>query len=37
MLWTMKGDTNAATYFTSGYQADQWQVQTHDLNLLKPF
>jgi hypothetical protein len=37
MLWTMKGNTNAANYFTSGYQADQWQVQTHDLNLLKPF
>jgi hypothetical protein len=37
MLWTMKGDTNAAAYFTSGYQADKWQVQTHDLNLLKPF
>ncbi|EDU50211.1 Dienelactone hydrolase [Pyrenophora tritici-repentis] len=37
MLWTMKGDQAAAQYFTSGYQADGWQVQTHDLNLLKPF
>jgi hypothetical protein len=33
----MKGDMNAASYFTSGYQADGYEVQTHDLNLLKPF
>jgi hypothetical protein len=33
----MKGDKNAASYFTSGYQADGYEVQTHDLNLLKPF
>jgi hypothetical protein len=33
----MKGNTQAASYFTSGYQADGYQVETHDLNLLKPF
>jgi hypothetical protein len=37
MLWTMKNDTNAANYFTSGYQADGYQVQSKSLNLLKPF
>lgn len=37
MLWTLKGDKNAATYFTSGYQADGFQVQSKSLNLLKPF
>lgn len=37
LLWTFKNDMNAANYFTSGYKADNWQVQTHDLNLLKPF
>ncbi|KAL5114550.1 hypothetical protein ACEQ8H_007583 [Pleosporales sp. CAS-2024a] len=37
MLWTMKNSTQGASYFTSGYQADGFQVQTHDLNLLKPF
>jgi hypothetical protein len=33
----MKGNTQAASYFTSGYQADGYQVQSKDLNLLKPF
>jgi len=37
MLWTLKGDTNAATYFTSGYQADGYQVESKSLNTLKPF
>lgn len=37
MLWTMEGDQNAAKYFASRYQADEWQMQTHDLNQLKPF
>jgi len=37
LLWTFKNDTTAASYFTSGYKADNWQVQTHDLDKLKPF
>jgi len=37
MQWTLKGDMNAANYFTSGYQADGYQVQSKSLNLLKPF
>ncbi|OAL02788.1 hypothetical protein IQ06DRAFT_367319 [Phaeosphaeriaceae sp. SRC1lsM3a] len=37
MLWTMKGDTTAQAWFSSGYQSDGWQVQTHDLDKLKPF
>lgn len=36
MLYTMKNNTQAASYFTNGYKADNWQVQTHDLNLLTP-
>ncbi|KAI4629663.1 uncharacterized protein J4E87_002849 [Alternaria ethzedia] len=37
MLWTMKGNTQAASYFTSGYQADGYQVESKSLNSLKPF
>ncbi|KAF3042396.1 hypothetical protein E8E12_007408 [Didymella heteroderae] len=37
LLWTMKGDTNAAKYFTGGSSADGWQVESKSLNLLKPF
>lgn len=37
MQWTLKGDMSAANYFTSGYQADGYQVQSKSLNLLKPF
>lgn len=37
MLWTMKGDNNAKNYFTSGYQADGYQVQSKSLENLKPF
>jgi hypothetical protein len=36
MLWTLKGRNDSAAYFTSGYRADNWQVETHDLSLLKP-
>lgn len=37
LSWTLKNDTNASNYFTSGYKADNWQVQTHNLDMLKPF
>lgn len=37
LLWTFKADTTAASYFTSGYTADGWQVQTKSLDQLKPF
>ncbi|KAG9202043.1 hypothetical protein G6514_004711 [Epicoccum nigrum] len=37
-LWTLKGDTNAAQYFTAGgSSADGYQVEQKSLNLLKPF
>jgi hypothetical protein len=37
-LWTLKGDTNAAKYFTAGgSSADSYQVEQKSLNLLKPF
>ncbi|EOA81302.1 uncharacterized protein SETTUDRAFT_98884 [Exserohilum turcica Et28A] len=37
MLWTMKGDLKAKTYFTSGYSADGYSVQSRNLDTLKPF
>lgn len=36
VLWTMKGDTNAAKYFTGGFLAGGWQVESKSLNLLRP-
>jgi hypothetical protein len=37
LLWLFKGNTTAASYFTGGYSVDGWTVETHALNLLKPF
>ncbi|EMD89809.1 hypothetical protein COCC4DRAFT_36337 [Bipolaris maydis ATCC 48331] len=34
--WTLKGDQTAAQWFSNGYQADGWQVQSKDLDKLKP-
>lgn len=34
--WTLKGDQTAAQWFKNGYQADGWQVQSKDLDKLKP-
>ena len=36
MQWYLKGDQNGAQYLKSGYSADGWQVQTKDLDKLKP-
>ncbi|EMD65577.1 hypothetical protein GGP41_010450 [Bipolaris sorokiniana] len=34
--WTLKGDQTAAQWFRNGYQSDGWQVQSKDLDKLKP-
>ena len=36
LLWNFKNDTNAASYFTKGYQADGWDVQMQNLDQIKP-
>ena len=36
MQWVLKGDQKGAQYLKSGYSADGWQVQTKDLDKLKP-
>lgn len=37
LLYTFKNNTAGLTYLTDGYKADSWTVETHELNLLKPF
>jgi hypothetical protein len=34
--WIFRNDAQAKAYFTSGYTADGWQVETHALDQLKP-
>ncbi|XP_014550194.1 hypothetical protein COCVIDRAFT_31993 [Bipolaris victoriae FI3] len=35
-LWNLKGSQDAAQYFKSGWQVDGWDVQSADLDKLKP-
>ncbi|KAK4446524.1 Alpha/Beta hydrolase protein [Podospora aff. communis PSN243] len=35
--WLFKGNEESAKYFTEGYKADGWQVQTRAMDKLKPF
>lgn len=35
--WLFKGKEEAGKYFTEGYKADGWAVQTHAMDQLKPF
>jgi hypothetical protein len=35
--WLFKGKEDAGKYFTEGYKADGWAVQTRALDKLKPF
>ncbi|KAF2118883.1 armadillo-type protein [Lophiotrema nucula] len=37
LLYTFKSNTTALDYLNSGYKADNWTVETHQFDLLKPF
>ncbi|KAF2740581.1 hypothetical protein EJ04DRAFT_424299, partial [Polyplosphaeria fusca] len=37
LLYTFKGNTAGLDYLKTGYKADSWTVETHQLDLLKPF